>query len=57
MQLRKLVPGLTRRRVTIGEGPDMGRRVRVYVLPPLEDCRAVFSEQLNQAVPWEDDGP
>lgn len=57
MQLRKLVPGLTRRRVTIGEGPDMGRRVRCYVLPPLADCRALFAEQLNQAMPWEDDEP
>jgi hypothetical protein len=53
MQLKKIVPGLTKKRVS----SEDGGRPWAYVLPPLEACRAFLDEQLQQAVPWEQSGP
>ena len=47
MQLRKMVPGLTKRRMTDTDG-----RHWFYVLPSLDDCRQIFTDQVGQAMPW-----
>lgn len=51
--LHKMVPGLGVRRVRItAEGEQ--RRPRCYVFPPLEECRANFSELLGWEIAWGD---
>jgi len=50
-ELRKMLPGLgtTRPRVDGKQGP------RVYIFPPLHECRDAFCEWLGASLTWEDD--
>jgi hypothetical protein len=48
MSLRKLVPELRRERRELN-----GRRVWVYVLPSLDDCRKAFDRAMRFDLPWE----
>jgi len=50
MQLRKMVPGLAKRRITDTDG-----RHWYYLLPSIEDCRNIFTSQVGQAVQWGDE--
>lgn len=59
MRLRRLVPGIVRRRLTITDDGEGGatRRAWFYDLPSLEDCRDAFEESLGQKFEWgEPDG-
>lgn len=70
-QVRKLCPDIREekpwRDVTDADGQTiyehgkaLQRRVRVIVLPKLEECRAAFDKRAGQAVPWpaiDDDKP
>jgi hypothetical protein len=51
--LRKLIPGLIRRRETIyEEGEGYSSRPWCYVLPDLAECREHFASLLQQEVHW-----
>jgi hypothetical protein len=56
MRLRKLVPDLTKRRrklmVPGKHGADELRWVWVYMLPPVEECRAAFEAAVGQTIAW-----
>jgi hypothetical protein len=52
IQLRNLVPGLTRKQRTIQVSETERRRTTVYCFPPLRDCREAFERLVGQAVPW-----
>jgi hypothetical protein len=57
IELRKLVPGIGDKRPLIGAiAPDgtveESKRHWCYVLPPLEECRAAFEQQMGQRVDW-----
>jgi hypothetical protein len=53
MKLTKIVPGLATKRARVGGGDGVDvRRVRMYKLPPLAECRVAFSDALGQAVDW-----
>lgn len=57
MELRKLVPFIRTKRLAAGSslrGTEGPLRPRAYVLPSLEDCRALFEEAVGQAVDWGD---
>lgn len=59
MELRKLVPGIDKRKITAevrGEhGVPENRRVNCYILPPLAACRAAWDDAMGQAREWIDD--
>lgn len=50
IELRKMLPGLGESRPRV-EG---GQRPRLYVFPPLRECRAAFVEWLGAPVDWGD---
>lgn len=55
MKLRRLVPRLERKRLTIPDSDNVTvRRTWCYVLPPLEACRAAFEEAVGQQIEWEE---
>lgn len=57
MKLRKLVPGITKRRLTIEAEAGVMRRAWCFVMPSLTECRDAFVSELGQAVDWGDDEP
>jgi hypothetical protein len=52
MKLRKIVPGIVRKKVHLDEEPGVYRRGWGYAIPPLENCRAAFEDAVNQPVTW-----
>lgn len=54
MKLRKLVPGLGKRRLTM-ETEHGQRRSWCFIMPDLDVCREAFANELGQAVDWGDD--
>lgn len=52
MDLAKLVPAMKDCRPRVGSG----KRPRVYLFPPLAECRASFEAAVGQTVEWGDDG-
>lgn len=59
IELRKLVPGIQRKKATIyPDDSPSSVRTRCYFLPPLADARAAMEVLLQQPVAWppEDDG-
>lgn len=58
MRLRRLVPGIVRRRLSITDEDGVTtRRCWFYELPELDVCRAAFEESLGQQFTWgEPDG-
>jgi len=46
--LRKFVPGLGKKRPR-----QEGNRSRIYILPPLQDCRAAFEREIGETIEWE----
>jgi hypothetical protein len=56
MRLRRLVPGIVRRRITTTDDADTGvtRRVWFYELPDLDTCREAFEESVGQTYKWEE---
>jgi hypothetical protein len=59
MELRKLVPGIDKRKMTAevrGEhGVAESRRVNCYILPPLAACRDEWEDAMGQAREWTGD--
>ncbi|APT31922.1 DNA Metabolism [Methylobacterium phyllosphaerae] len=55
IKMRRLVPGLKRERLSVSDGHVGLKRLWCYVLPPLDDARALFETELSQAVAWDDD--
>lgn len=51
-KLRKLLPGIVKKRVTMPTEDDPGNRENVYVLPTLEQCRQAFDRLFEQDIPW-----
>jgi hypothetical protein len=51
-RLRKIAPGLDETRPRIEVEPGVTRRVRSFVLPPLDECRTAFDAQLGQKFEW-----
>lgn len=47
MYLRKLCPGIKRERFRIE-----GKRIYMFVIPPLEKCRALYSQRVNTDIDW-----
>jgi len=61
IKIRKLVPGLRKERgqpeaEDIETAGSTERRVRCYVLPPLEVCREAYEMMLGQPVDWGETG-
>lgn len=54
MHLRKLMPGLKRKRRSQDSGTGSKRQVYTYQFPPLKDCRAVFEREMRSKFDWED---
>lgn len=55
MKLRRIVPGIERKRLTMTESDNVTvRRTWCYVLPTLDDCRAAFEESVGQQYQWEE---
>jgi len=58
MKLHKLVPGLTKKKLTISvnleDGTNTLRRVQCLLLPSLKECREAFQTAVGQAVDWGD---
>ncbi|WP_374307209.1 primase-helicase family protein [Methylocella sp.] len=56
MRMRKLVPGLINKKITVyvdlPSGGSEPRRVRGFALPPLAECRSLFCALVGQDVPW-----
>jgi hypothetical protein len=57
MRLRKIVPGLVKRKAMVSVTSDDGltselRRVYVFVFPGLDECRAAFVALVGQGVAW-----
>ena len=65
MRLKKLVPGLRRKKVAIsllppafgGGDEDTGARPYCYILPSLEQAREQFDKMVEQPVDWVGPGP
>ncbi len=55
IKMRRLIPGLARERLSFATSEFGTRRVWCYVLPTLEDARALFETELSQAVAWGDE--
>ncbi len=56
MRLRRLVPGIERRRITVTDDGDgaVTRRAWFYELPGLDVCRDAFEESVGQQFVWGD---
>lgn len=54
IKMRKLVPGLERKRLSATTGHMEKKQLWHYVLPSLAACRAQFELEVKQAVDWDD---
>ena len=53
MKLSKLIPGIRAERRSIPkEDAAATERIRVYVLPPLDECRRSFADLMGQRIDW-----
>ena len=55
MALSKLVPGLGRKRIEVETSGGRCKKVPVYLMPPLDECRAAFSKLVQGADSWPND--
>lgn len=56
MTLKKLIPGLKDARPWRDNSDGTNARVRCWIFPPLAECRAFFEGEMQQPIPWPDDG-
>lgn len=52
IKMAKLMPGVAKVRRFVDESPTSVSRPWHYVLPPLEECRAVFEAAVGQPIAW-----
>jgi hypothetical protein len=53
-QLKRYLPEIQKRKMTIKEGYDNGERILHYVLPSLEECREQFERQVRMKIDWDE---
>jgi hypothetical protein len=51
--LKRLVPGLEKKRTTPPSGDEYGARRWCYLMPSLEQCRDGFSQAVGQSIDWQ----
>lgn len=54
IKIRKLLPAIRKKRISVTTYANPGARENVYFLPPLVECRKAFDRALEQEYPWGD---
>ncbi len=57
MKLAKIVPQLTRVHPWLNDEHQVRQRIWCYALPPLDLCRAAFTQAVGQTIDWPVDSP